>query len=358
MITRNTVFILGAGSSKPYGYPLGNELVRNIIRQNSWKTSYIELMASTTAKGRQSLQWEIDSFVGHLRASRPNSIDAFLTRVPRYGMLGKYAITHIIQECNHTQKLDEPPKGSQEEPEILRWSKWDDWHAYLFDTIMNAKNLEEFMQNNVRFLTFNYDFSFDRALANYIRFGFEGTGTQKLDAWDQLKPIHLHGSIFPKFPFDTQDRNPEDLTREQCGEFNNHKIGKIADKHIKIISDEDEESKQQYDDALGKLDGAQLLVFLGFGFHPEIMARLKPHIDYWLNRGGERGIGATCYGMTESEHINSIEMQLPTSNRINENLRYYRLTDLKCRDWLRVHSNLFDKSQGWLNRDLYYEKYY
>ena len=351
MITRNTVFILGAGSSKPYGYPLGDELVRNIIQQSSWKTSYKELNTVNIGKRRQ-LQWEIEKFVEHLRASRPKSIDAFLTRVPRYGMLGKYAIAYIIQECNHTQKLDEPPKRNKEESEDLRWAKWDDWHAYLFDTIMNAKNLEDFKQNKVHFLTFNYDFSFDRALANYIRFGFEGTGTQKLDAWEKYKPIHLHGSIFPNFHFDTQDRNPEELIREQCVVFSQCQINEIAEKYIKIISDE--ESKNQYDKALTVLENAQLLVFLGFGFHPEIMNRLKPHIELWLNKSGVHGIGATCYGMTDSERILSIDQQLPTNYA---DYRYHRNSTLKCRDWLRVHSNLFDSSQKWLGKDVYYARY-
>ncbi len=31
MFKKETVFILGAGASKPYGYPLGSDLIKEII---------------------------------------------------------------------------------------------------------------------------------------------------------------------------------------------------------------------------------------------------------------------------------------------------------------------------------------
>jgi hypothetical protein len=41
MFKEKTLFILGAGTSAPYGYPLGKELIRNII--HSIRTDYLHL---------------------------------------------------------------------------------------------------------------------------------------------------------------------------------------------------------------------------------------------------------------------------------------------------------------------------
>jgi len=330
MINQPTVFILVAGSSRPYGYPLGGELVRRIIRDADWKQSFL------SGFNRDSLQTQLvtermNRFVGFLKASRPSSIDAFLERFDTFCPIGKFAIAYILLKCQQNSSLDEPDDLKKVVDEDQAYSKWDDWHAYLFE-MMGAPTLNEFGNNQVQFLTFNYDMSFDYALYNYIRCGFKQDVDKKIDVWNKLKPIHLHGSINPNFEFDMDLLDPKSITEEYRRPVRYDNIKEIAEKSIKIIFENEDNSLPR--DVLKIMRSSTLIVFLGFGFHPLNMERLEEGFPPVPTSRDQVKIGATCYGLTSEEVDEFVHRQISPHTRFPD---LYNNPNLRCKDWLRQH---------------------
>src|SRR5215204_792375 len=103
MVTRPTVFILGAGASYSFGYPLGKNLIEIIIKNFDPNNSEnaIELF-----KGLGFSEEDIISFRNKLRLSATPSIDSFLEprgEDDRY--LGKLAIANAVIPFEKTDTL-------------------------------------------------------------------------------------------------------------------------------------------------------------------------------------------------------------------------------------------------------------
>ena len=136
MITRPTVFILGAGASYSFGYPLGKNLVEIILKNfdpANTKNS-IELF-----KGLGFSEEEIADFRNELKFSVSPSIDTFLEpRKEDERYLGKLAIANALIPFEN------------EEPLFYDNS----WYSILFNKINSS--FENFDKNKVSFITFNY----------------------------------------------------------------------------------------------------------------------------------------------------------------------------------------------------------
>ena len=88
MIEPSTVFILGAGASKPYGFPLGVELRQQILQAHSSpNTDQFKLLQ---ACGYESGQ--ITRFHDDLHDALHDTIDDFLSDRPTYRDIGSHAI--------------------------------------------------------------------------------------------------------------------------------------------------------------------------------------------------------------------------------------------------------------------------
>jgi len=102
MIGRNTVFVLGAGAHKPYGFPIGSELVRNVIEllpvASGLNTSFSQLVLDLYRSGPVSHQALLDFRVA-LNGSGHTSIDSFLLTNagrPGFSEIGKLAIAYSV----------------------------------------------------------------------------------------------------------------------------------------------------------------------------------------------------------------------------------------------------------------------
>jgi hypothetical protein len=120
MIEQETVFILGAGASAPYGYPTGNGL-RNAICQGFPKKLQKLLPISQTVIPRETLRGLIrDSgeFANTFDLSNTPSIDLFLARNPRFSQVGKIAIALEILTAEGNSRFGENVEKGQ------------DWYSY------------------------------------------------------------------------------------------------------------------------------------------------------------------------------------------------------------------------------------
>lgn len=250
MITKPTVFILGAGASAPYGLPTGEELRKKIL-DNSTNDSYQGLFAQMGYDSKK-----LDEFTEAFRRSGTSSIDAFLEHRPEFLKIGKIAISIFII-------------NSEEENRLYI----DDWYRYIFAK-MNS-SFEEFRKNKLSILTFNYDRSFEHFLFVSLKNLFGKTDKECREAVESIPIIHLHGKI-GNLPWQDGDRpyehfNIEDLNRSLMA---TNWLQEGID-GIKITHEGSVKPSVEFDKAYDIMSRAKRIYFLGFGFHPINVERLR-----------------------------------------------------------------------------------
>jgi len=85
MINVPTVLVLGAGSSKPYGYPIGSRLKNDIIAE-------LQLSLDTDSGWINELDIDkelVKEFIKKFDRSPKSSIDSFLAQQKKYTEIGK-----------------------------------------------------------------------------------------------------------------------------------------------------------------------------------------------------------------------------------------------------------------------------
>ena len=176
MINKPTVFILGAGASIPYGYPSGETLVTETVSELSQRGLLFKLCRELGFN-----QLEISKFAETLNLSGDKSIDAFLERNPQFIKLGKIAITLKLIEKEDENRLFSPGN--------------DKWYGDLVNELKSSST--DTFVNNVSFLTFNYDRSFDHYLFVSIMNSYEEIkgDIQCAQIVSRIPIIHLHGHI-------------------------------------------------------------------------------------------------------------------------------------------------------------------
>lgn len=140
MIRQETVFIIGAGASVPYGYPTGEELRMKIIDSQQVWTNLLPM----------SWQPIAEKFVDVFDRSGNKSIDLFLSRNQEFKDVGKFAIVNSIidyEAASHAQrKVRNAPNN---------------WYSYLFQEmtkeLTTKADLDKFADNKVTFITLKLD---------------------------------------------------------------------------------------------------------------------------------------------------------------------------------------------------------
>jgi hypothetical protein len=182
------VFILGAGASAPYGYPVGTAFKDDICLKFKSDIESLILSSgeSSTASAMSDLVDQTDEFIGSFQGSRINSIDRWLSLNPRFGNIGKLAIVNSIVKCEHPDKLVFEGRD-----------KSLDWFTVLFNKMISGLSRpDQFQYLQVPFITFNYD----RLLEHLFYESFRNTFTE-LSAADiarmlsSLYIIHAYGAI-------------------------------------------------------------------------------------------------------------------------------------------------------------------
>src|SRR5262249_27624056 len=172
---KRTVFVLGAGSSAVYGFPIGQGLCQLVCEQlhpqHQWG---IDLRNCTKFTER-----EVTDFCSQLRMSAQPSVDAFLEHRPEFLNIGKAAMAVILI--------------AQEAPDRL-WSFEDaNWMRYLFSRLNTP--FESFHEIPVSFITFNYDRSLEHFLCTALQNRYGKTEVECAAVLERIPIIHLHGRL-------------------------------------------------------------------------------------------------------------------------------------------------------------------
>ena len=296
MIEKNTVLVLGAGASVDYGYPTGRKLLDNIIDKidiDKGPRFYNDLIRFFGIKDRETIL----EFHEALSLAGKPSIDAFLEHRPIYIEIGKLLIALELIACEDNLLLLKPK------------NKNASWYESLYNK-MNAPK-KSFSDNRLSMITFNYDRSLEHYLFTAIKNTYGIIDDKECAEIVRSIPIlHIYGRL-DELPWENERGRlyGKKATPDQ--------IKKACDS-ISILS-EDKERSMTFAHAFSLLENAQVVYFLGFGYHEMNLKRLNlGKLKKYINKNlpdapqdlFKRIISGTTLGLGKSK-IKSIPIDWP-----------------------------------------------
>jgi len=293
MIEEATVFILGAGASAPYGYPVGKDLRDEIIEHFvSDFTSYFrgEDIIQPFNKAKRDLVRDALSFVERFRRAHTQSIDLFLAghaEDRELTRMGRLAIVFRVLAAERKQIMF---RKAIENPQR-------DWYSFILgklrDKLVTRDDfIGRFCENKFSIITFNYDRSLDHFLFDSLVNAFGGvTPAIVKEQLSHVKIIHVFGQI-AGLPW--QDIH---IMVPYGGELGRVGVATLAD-NLKIIYDD--HNNLALEEAPKLMAAAKRIFFLGFGYAEENLEILQ------LPKKDEANtmVYGTAFGLTENERGN------------------------------------------------------
>jgi len=317
MITAPTVFIVGAGANVHLGFPVGKVLLQktcDLLTERS-ESGIGDPKALYTLRCVRPTVRDIEQFRHDLAASFSPSVDAFLELRPEFSDLGKAAMASVLlpSEADSDHLVRDPSTPS--------------WLKYVFHRMRT--DADSFCDNQVSFVTFNYDRSLEHLLCRALKGTYGMADAQAANLVATIPIVHPHGQL-GRLPWQDPDGHvpgpsvpygakPGDQVLTQCVES------------IRIIHEADRD--------LGEMQRAQQLLqqasriyFLGFGYHNDNVARLNP--GHWRRA---THVAGTAYNMETQERITvqrtfaacGVEQEVELGG-----------SKMDCLDWLREYAGL------------------
>jgi hypothetical protein len=239
-----TTLVLGAGASKPYGFPTGYELRKSIIGELQGKQQLSTSLRDLYAQPR------IDAFMVDFERSGICSIDRFLAERPEHEEVGKAAIAIRLMRNETMEALFYP-------------SNLDDWYQYLWNRV--ATSWDALKSANLRVITFNYDRSLEYFLLEAASHTFGRSYEQCNEQLRNIPILHVYGLIG-----ETHLRGYDCRAYEPSIDAN--KVG-IATAGLQLMPKE-RKSDDLFERAWTMIDESHVICFLGFGYDPINLDRL------------------------------------------------------------------------------------
>ena len=162
----------------PYGFSSGQELLDAVANELKRGSENGEFECSIRALGHAP---ELVREFGQLLAICGRfSIDAFLETRREFLDVGKAAIARALLPREVERDLHSKVK--------------DGWYHYLLDKML-TRALEEFQQNKLTVVTFNFDRSFERALFLTLRTNYPLDEARCAELAQAVPVLHLHGQL-------------------------------------------------------------------------------------------------------------------------------------------------------------------
>jgi hypothetical protein len=246
MLEVPTVFVLGAGSSVPYGFPTGIELSKTIVQglRNG------PLLAGLRDIGDIETQTLLH-FREEFYESGKNSVDAFLEHREDLMEIGKLVTAFALIEKEVLEEL---------------FTFTESWLRELYNRLNST--FDEFGSNKVSFVTFNYDRSVENFFFRALSKSYNAAANDVTALMSKIPIVHLHGRLgFLPWQSEGESRPY------------NHQVTadalRIAAKNIKIIH-EDITDGRDGDFAAAKklLAEADQIILMGFGYNSTNVERL------------------------------------------------------------------------------------
>ena len=256
MIVKDTVFVLGAGASAPYGFPTGCELAQRICRHlqvGKSGTRFVDTDLSRAILGTfHHLNLEprlLQDFEPAFRLAGCSSLDEFVQPPGnrRFLQLVKAATIIELVKCEKDDELTPTDRNR----------RGRDWYEYLF-RLMRTEDPGSFTQNQVKVITFNFDRSFERRLFLFLRSFYGISDNEAAQLRFAVPTIHLHGSLGGEKWLNENRPESRDYVPEASGE----QLRALL-KALRIVHEEIDENDLL--NAHEWLKRAHTVCFLGFG---------------------------------------------------------------------------------------------
>lgn len=247
MIRKGTVLVLGAGASYHLGFPLGHQLLWEVVQELRDEVNRVFRLL-------RDCEFEtprIKEFRHALELSGQPSVDLFLENRREFLDIGKASMAALLIRHESEAAFRRPP----EQP---------NWYADLFARI--GSSLDIFASGQLAILTFNYDRSIDHYLFVSLQNSFNLSNERCVDHWRAIPIVHLYGQL-GALPYVEAEGRP--YTAEVSAPILQRYAGAIKIMHENVGED------REFAQARTLLSRAEVVCFLGFGYHPTNMRRLR-----------------------------------------------------------------------------------
>ena len=164
MLKSKTLFIIGAGASKAYGFPLGKELYES-IHNGDYIKLYTEFLQNTDCAKGEKIGYlnTANQLVNIVKSSKYSSIDSLITHIPIFKQQAKEAIALLLLK-----------KEMESRSAFFQIADENDWIKYLVHTCKDNILKSCVIESDISFITFNYERSLEyflsKALSKYTSY--------------------------------------------------------------------------------------------------------------------------------------------------------------------------------------------
>lgn len=251
IIKKNTVFVLGAGASAPFGYPTGNELTQKICYDS--QPLGIAKLLTTENDERVDVEQTIIRLRQNFERSGKQSIDLFLKDSPEYKNLGKQIIASILL-----------PK--ENEDRLFDRKNENNWYLPFWNMIDHS--FENIDKHDLHFITFNYDRSLEHFLFTALYNSYSGKISSdkcaaKINSTDI---IHAYGCL-AHLPW--QDSFGEARAYTPNAVSRNDLEGSVNNLFLLGEERENQQQSAKLDKIKKIMAKATFIYFIGFSFDEE-----------------------------------------------------------------------------------------
>ncbi|NBN76821.1 hypothetical protein GWI72_00900 [Microvirga tunisiensis] len=312
---RETVFIVGAGASAEFGFPVGSGLAENIkktlqgtvqytkVEAYGYRYTGIEHWLKRLSDSKKFEVWEVERAVNLIVTGMPYtpSIDVFVNNHNEDRAVAAVAKIAIAYEILRNERGEGLSTGSVmrltslvDRKEFAQTQVRNTWLGQLWQLIVSAgkKRDVEALLGRIGFVVFNYDRSIEQFFYYTLMHYFNLQPDEARRMFRQLDIIHMYGQAGRFKPI-------EDGLAECCdyGEPNPEKLPSRVDEQLVTFSEARSEEINTQARATEMIRQAKVLTFLGFQFYEQNMALL---FDDTLPKDDRaRRAYGTCFGMAE-----------------------------------------------------------
>ncbi|WP_288379850.1 hypothetical protein [uncultured Massilia sp.] len=299
------VFVLGAGSSVDFGFPMGSELTGLIssaldFRQQDYGHIYggNDTMRAALSSGvKDCPNWYSASKLISSAMPLAPSIDNFVN-VHRHDVgiayCAKVAIAQCILDAERRSNVFVNPSNAYNTINFARNIKA--WHTLFFRIVTMYSTIDD-LQDRLReiaVVTFNYDRSFEHFLFYAVKTYYKVSNEVAAKVVNQLEVYHPYGKV-GKLPFlESGETIP-------YGEAVPGRRLLDISQQIRTFTEGSDPSSSDIIKIRSTVLNARALVFLGFAYHPLNMDLLFGTEQQSKLINYERKVFGTAFGSSKSD---------------------------------------------------------
>jgi hypothetical protein len=264
---RKFVFVVGAGASCDFGFPLGATLATEIekrldleFNENGGVGPHPTPILAALGSSRDSDEYRKAARQLRGGIGINESIDQFLMkrrRNPHVRDLGLMTLAHVILDGERNSNFMGYNRTDWERSLSARRSTNMSWPAILMEHFIGDLSPEDICAetfSDAAFVIFNYDRCVQQSFLYRLQIKHDLSFEAALEIVHSIPMVHVYGTlgeIDGSVPFGAQDAPLADISRT----LRTYHDGVVDEAHASRIC--------------SMINGAERIIFLGFGFHPE-----------------------------------------------------------------------------------------